>query len=99
MELNRSVCLAYPDREVPWFHEQYCKERTVLSKEDGKLARSPRRAFIETYPLGFMFTAKPRLLAFKENVLHYLRNVIPVNEAIDVNYVSPYNHKIGKVKV
>lgn len=26
MELNRTVCLQYPEYKVPWFHEKYCQE-------------------------------------------------------------------------
>ncbi|CAB3375268.1 Hypothetical predicted protein [Cloeon dipterum] len=26
MELNRAVCLDYPEADIPWFHEKYCQE-------------------------------------------------------------------------
>ncbi|XP_075234670.1 FAST kinase domain-containing protein 1, mitochondrial [Lycorma delicatula] len=33
MELNRSVCLDYPEADVPWFHAKYCQqEATVYPK-------------------------------------------------------------------
>lgn len=27
MQLNRAVCLDYPEANVPWFHEKYIQER------------------------------------------------------------------------
>lgn len=30
MELNRAVCLEYPERDIPWFHEKYCQELESL---------------------------------------------------------------------
>lgn len=30
MQLNRAVCLDYPETDVPWFHEKYCQQITSL---------------------------------------------------------------------
>ncbi|KAF2346291.1 RAP domain [Trinorchestia longiramus] len=37
MELNRSVCIDYPEANVPWFHEEHCRDviQTVRHQRDG----------------------------------------------------------------
>ncbi|KAJ4446649.1 hypothetical protein ANN_13346 [Periplaneta americana] len=30
MQVNRAVCLDYPEADVPWFHEKYCEQITSL---------------------------------------------------------------------
>lgn len=30
MELNRTVCIEYPNQKIPWFHEKYCLEKRAL---------------------------------------------------------------------
>lgn len=35
-ELNRAVCIDYPNRDVPWFHEKYCQKRAILGNVDAK---------------------------------------------------------------
>ncbi len=31
MELNRTVTLMYPEYEIPWFHDSYCKNEVRLN--------------------------------------------------------------------
>jgi hypothetical protein len=32
MELNRAVCLDYPQADVPWFHTKYCEEQATQGR-------------------------------------------------------------------
>lgn len=33
MQLNRAVCLDYPETNVPWFHEKYIQERKQAGRK------------------------------------------------------------------
>ncbi|KAM4011740.1 FAST kinase domain-containing protein 1, mitochondrial-like, partial [Anomaloglossus baeobatrachus] len=37
MQLNRAVCLECPEYQVPWFHEEYCRQ---IKQRDGNRQRS-----------------------------------------------------------
>lgn len=32
MVLNRTVCIDYPEFDVPWFHTKYCEEFQSMGK-------------------------------------------------------------------
>lgn len=34
MQLNRAVCLDYPERNVPWFHQKYIESRKITTKKN-----------------------------------------------------------------
>lgn len=49
MELNRAVCLEYPEACVPWFHQNYVKKLTTNRKKRFTLFKIPQKSKIKVF--------------------------------------------------
>lgn len=49
MQLNRTVCLCYPEANVPWFHNKYVDEMKVKESYKSNPEKSCFEVSIETH--------------------------------------------------
>lgn len=90
MILNRTVCIDYPEFDIPWFHTKYCEEIQSLGK------KNYNTILICNYFIYFInyFLVPKHTGSFYLDVEKKVNQLIKNKGYLKTNTFSPYGYKL-----
>lgn len=89
MELNRIVCMDYPEAGLPWFQRNFIEANINSSKWKSHSSQINARLNPPLCPV------KPQQSQFYNDVQKLLLTCIGDRDLIQTDFVSPYGYRVG----
>ncbi|XP_049938097.1 FAST kinase domain-containing protein 1, mitochondrial [Schistocerca serialis cubense] len=96
MELNRAVCLDYPDADVPWFHKKYCQELAVSEPKLKSVFQQDVLKHLITVVGGKQFIESDVFSPYSYKI-DFLLLLDAENNPVNTKFIS--DHQISKIAV
>ncbi|XP_047121376.1 FAST kinase domain-containing protein 1, mitochondrial isoform X2 [Schistocerca piceifrons] len=96
MELNRAVCLDYPDADVPWFHKKYCQELAVSEPKLKSVFQQDVLKHLITVVGGKQFIESDVFSPYSYKI-DFLLLLDAENNPVNTKFIS--DHQISKIAI